>query len=131
MISGLGRDAAAVGRAECDPLRWKKLIRVGGPPVAQVEIVEEREQAGGWVFEAQVIDDAGELRRHRIDLAWVDYNHWSASGSDEPAAIAAAVLRFLLTRQDAAEIRGRFDASLVRRLFEDADEHIPGLIHPR
>jgi hypothetical protein len=99
--------------------------------VAQVEIVRECEQASGWTFDAQVIDDAGELRRHRVNLAWVDYNHWSASGSDEPAAIAAAVLRFLLTRLDAAEIRGRFDASLVRRLFADADEQIPALIHPR
>lgn len=96
--------------------------------VAQVEIVGEREGPAGWTFVAQVLDDDGRLRRHDVTLSWADYNLWSASGADEPAAVAAAVVEFLLSRCDPDELRGSFDASIARRLHGDADDVLPGFI---
>jgi len=93
--------------------------------VAQIEIVSERQGSSGWIFTAQVLDDEGELRRHRVSLSWADYNVWSASGADEPAEVAAGALRFLVSRAPAAALRGSFDAALIRRLFPEADAEIP------
>jgi hypothetical protein len=95
---------------------------------AQVEILSERDGPAGWVFTAQVLDDDGALRRHEVILAWADYNHWSSSGADEPARVAAAVLRFLLTKQSANEVPSRLDAATARRRYPDADAEIPGLV---
>jgi hypothetical protein len=96
--------------------------------VAQVEILSEREGRGGWVFTAQVLDDGGSLRRHEVNLSWADYNLWSASGADEPARVAAAVLRFLLSKQPASEVPARLDAATARRRYPDADARIPRLV---
>jgi hypothetical protein len=96
--------------------------------VAQVEIVSEREGRSGWVFTAQVLDEGGTLRRHEVNLSWADYNLWSGSGADEPARVAAAVLRFLLTRQPASEVPPRLDAASARRRYPDADAQIPRLV---
>ena len=86
------------------------------------EIITEHEEAGGWLYEFQsVTEESGEL-------SWVDYNHWSASGSDNPQKVAEAVLGFLLSRLAIAELPDRFDASLARRRFGDADETIPKMI---
>jgi hypothetical protein len=95
--------------------------------VAQVEILSERDGPAGWVFTAQVLDGEGVLRRHEVTLAWADYNLWSGSGADEPARVAAAVLRFLLTKQKASELPSRLDAATARRRYPDADAEIPGL----
>jgi hypothetical protein len=96
--------------------------------VAQVEIVAETEESSGWSFEAQVLDDAGMLHRLRVLLSWADYNHWSRDGSDSPAQVVEAVIRFLADRDGAAALRERFDASIARRLHSDADEEIRGRI---
>jgi len=96
--------------------------------VAQVEIVSEREGRAGWVFTAQVLDEGGTLRRHDVNLAWADYNLWSGSGADEPARVAAAVLRFLLTKQEADEVPAQLDAATTRRRYPDADTEIPRLV---
>ncbi|UCD75676.1 MAG: hypothetical protein JSV91_01930 [Phycisphaerales bacterium] len=96
--------------------------------MAQVEILSEKETAGGWSFEAQVLDDKSTPRRHRITLSWADYNLWSRDGTDEPARVAEAVLAFLLRSLPPGEIRATFDAASVRRRFDDADEQIPALI---
>jgi hypothetical protein len=98
--------------------------------MAQVEIVSEDEGAAGWTFGAQVLDEAGGLRRHDVSLSWADYNHWSGSGQDEPARVATAVIHFLLARLPAGELRPAFDASIARRLFPEADRIIPTLIPP-
>lgn len=93
------------------------------------EIITEHEEAGGWLYEFQsVTEESGELRKHQMHLSWVDYNHWSATGSDIPQKVAEAVLGFLLSRMAIAELPDGFDASLSRRLFEDADEKIPKMI---
>lgn len=90
--------------------------------------MSEQERPGHWRFEVQVLDDAGALRKHTLTLAWADYNLWSTDGSDEPSRVADAVLNFLLSREGAAALPVKFDASLARRKFPDADEIIPTLI---
>ena len=94
----------------------------------QIECVRERERNGGWSFDLQVIDGEGALHRYELTLAWADYNLWSSSGSDRPAAVAIAVLAFLLGRSGPADLRPRFDAAIARRIAPEADREIPGLI---
>ena len=99
--------------------------------MAQVEIIAESETAGGWDFTAQILHKDGRLTQHRVRLAWADYNLWSRDGSDAPAAVAEAVLAFLMSKtlgDERDELPAKFDASLVRRRFADADETIPHLI---
>lgn len=96
--------------------------------MAQIEILSEQEQAGGWIFEAQVLDDEGDLYPVKVSLSWADYNHWSSDGADAPGAVAEAVLAYLTSRTLPEEIRQSFDASLLRRQYDDADDVIPGLI---
>jgi hypothetical protein len=92
--------------------------------VAQVEILSETDEASGWAFDVQVLDETGGLHRHRVTLAWADYNHWSEDGRDTPARVAEAVVEFLAERDGAAALRERLDASIARRLHPDADEAI-------
>jgi hypothetical protein len=96
--------------------------------VAQVEIIGEREEGRGWSFDVQVLHDDGTLGRHTVTLAWADYNLWSGTGADEPAAVVTAVVEFLLSIQAPSDLRASFDASLARRLDANADTRIPSLI---
>lgn len=96
--------------------------------MAQVEIVSERDGSGGWLFTARVRDEQGTQRDHEVYLSWADYNLWSGSGADPPAAVAAAAVRFVCDRMAPEELGGRFDAAAARRRFPDADEEIPALI---
>jgi hypothetical protein len=93
------------------------------------EVLDEREDGRGWRFGVQAEPARTELASVKpwffdVRLAWADYNHWSADGTDEPAAVAVAVLRTLLETMPAAELRTRFDCSLIRRLLPDADERV-------
>ena len=93
------------------------------------EIVSEREGPGGWFFEVQIIGvPEGSLRTVTLALSWPDYSHWTPDGADTASAVAEAVMGFLLERIAPDELPGRFDASLARRRFPDADERIPSLI---
>jgi hypothetical protein len=94
----------------------------------QIECVGERERNGGWSFDLQALDADGVLHRYELTLAWADYNLWSASGADRPAAVAVAALAFLLDRRAPDELRPRFDAAIARRIDAAADREIPGLI---
>jgi hypothetical protein len=94
----------------------------------QIEIISEQERPGHWRFEVQALDDAGTLRRHTVTLSWADYNLWSTDGGDEPSRVADAVMNFMLSRLGADAIPAKFDASLARRRFADADQVIPTLI---
>jgi len=96
--------------------------------VAQIEILSEQEQPGCWRFDVQVLDSAGALRRHAVSLSWADYNLWSQDGADEPARVVDAAINFLLSRTPADDLPAKFDASLARRRFADADRVIPTLI---
>ena len=96
--------------------------------MSQIEIVKEQETQAGWSFEAQILDDAGSLHRHTLTISWADYNLWSRDGADRPVDVAEAVIRFLLQRMPAGELRRRIDAAIARRLYDDADDVIPTLI---
>ena len=93
------------------------------------EIITEHEEPGGWLYDFQAVtEESGELRKQQMHLSWVDYNHWSATGSDNPQKVAEAVLGFLLSRMAISQLPDRFDASLARKRFGDADETIPKMI---
>ena len=96
--------------------------------MAQVEVLSETEASGAWKYRVQVLDDAGALRTHEVTLSWADYNLWSGTGADEPAAIAVAALMVLLARHSPATLRPRFDLSLVRRLVPEADALVPSAV---
>jgi hypothetical protein len=96
--------------------------------VPQIEIMSEQERSNAWEFLVQVLDDAGELRRHQLILSWADYNLWSPDGSDEPARVAEGVMAFVLAQMPAAQVGERFDASRIRRQFPNADRDIPRMI---
>ena len=93
------------------------------------KIISERELANGWSYHVQVVgQQSAQLHQFNMQLSWSDYNHWSATGSDPPQAVAEAVLSLLVDRMEPYDLPEQFDASLVRRWFDDADEQIPGLI---
>jgi len=96
--------------------------------VANVEILSEQQSQRGWMFDAQVLESDGTLRRHQVSLSWADYNLWSPDGSDVPSRVVEAMLDFVLDRLDGDNLPAKFDASLARRRFPDADATIPKLI---
>ncbi len=97
--------------------------------MAPFQIITERENANGWSYQVQIASgNSPQPRRFTMLLSWADYNHWSFTGSDSPQRVAEAVLRFVLSHLDPAELPDQFDASLVRRRFPDADAEIPKLI---
>lgn len=93
-----------------------------------IETSSETQVARGWSFAMRMIDSTGAARSFTMTLSWADYNLWSRSGSDRPAAVAEAAVMFLVSREGSDSIRPRFDASLVRRLHADADVEIPRAI---
>ncbi len=96
--------------------------------MAVFEIITEREQAGEWSYRVQSPSKTGKLHHFNMQLSWADYNHWSATGNDTPQSVAEAVLSFLLDRLEPDELPDKFDASLARRRFDDADQLIPTMI---
>ena len=96
--------------------------------MAQIEIISEKEFAGGWAFDVQVLDDAGALSKHRVTLSWADYNLWSADGADEPARVIEAVMLFVSSQTPPHDLAEKFDASTIRRRFAEADLRIPKMI---
>ncbi len=100
--------------------------------MAYFELTSETDGDRSWRFGFVLVDDEG--RRDDADrtlhLAWADYNHWAAAGTDAPAAVAGAVLSVVLGRLPPAEFPRTLDASSVRRLCPDADARIPRLIRP-
>jgi hypothetical protein len=85
----------------------------------RVEILAEREEPGCWSFELRA-----DGRQHRLRLAWSDYDLFSPSGDRPPAAVAAAVFRFLRSRSEFLPLPERLDASWPRRLVPGADRLI-------
>jgi hypothetical protein len=96
--------------------------------VAQVEIISEQEVPGAWRFAVQILDDRGSLRKHTISMSWADYNLWSPDGTDEPGKVLEAAVLFLVSRTPAHDLADKFDASIARRRFADADEVIPRMV---
>jgi hypothetical protein len=96
--------------------------------VAQIEITDETERAGGWSFDAQVLDADGRLHHCTLHLSWADYNLWSPDGADAPARVAEAALAFFLSERSMNELKSSFDASLLRRIDPEADKKVPAWI---
>jgi hypothetical protein len=96
--------------------------------VPRIRVLGERDTATGWAFQVSVTGEDGDDRDVAVRLSWADYDLWSRDGSDPPARVAEAVVRFLLERQGPAGLRPAFDAAICRRQFPDADVRIPGLI---
>jgi hypothetical protein len=96
--------------------------------MAPIEIISEQELGNAWRFVVQALGEDGNLHRRTVTLAWADYNFWSHDGSDAPAVVAEAVIEFLLTKMPPEQLPEKFDASLARRRFGDADDVIPQMI---
>ena len=96
--------------------------------MAEIEIVSEKEESGGWSFQVRIGEGANDDVTRTLRLSWADYNLWSDDGSDPPHAIARAVALFLLSRMTAADLPATIDASTARRRFPGADDEIPKLI---
>ncbi len=96
--------------------------------MAEIEIVSEKEEPGGWSFQVRIGEGASDDVTRTLRLSWADYNLWSHDGGDPPHAVARAVALFLLSRISAADVPVTIDASTARRRFPDADDEIPKLI---
>ncbi len=96
--------------------------------VIQIEILSEHEIPTGWVFDAHLLEESGQLIPIALTLSWADYNLWSPDGTDEPNKVAEAVLSYLAVKTPLVEIRPKLDASQLRRMFDDADASIPNYI---
>ena len=96
--------------------------------MAEIEIVSEKEEPGGWSFQVRIGEGARDDVTRTLRLSWADYNVWSDDGGDQPQAVAKAVALFLLSRMTASNVPATIDASTARRLFPSADDEIPKLI---
>ena len=97
------------------------------------KITREEEATGCWMFEIAVESHSGSetpVRLRQLRLAWEDYDLWVRDGSVEPAAVGLAILKYLETLGDVADLPVRVDSSFPRRRCARADEVIPGLIDP-
>lgn len=85
-----------------------------------VTVVSERETPRGWRYEVTLRRDGSE-RKHRVDLAWVDHDHWSGGGKP-PSVVVERLLTLLLELQPGVELPTHFDAANCRRLEPRLDE---------
>lgn len=92
-------------------------------PVTTIEVLTETDEPTGWVFRVRIRDSDGTSTAHEVHLHWSDYDHWSG-GASRPELVVESVMRFLLRHIAKEEIRPRFDASTVRRMYREADEEI-------
>lgn len=92
----------------------------GGCLMAEVRVVEETDTPSGWRLVVRVGGVSGPARSVEVLLSWADHDHWSHGGVG-PAVVAEALVRFLLRRTPLEEVRSRFDASFVRRLYPTVD----------
>lgn len=88
------------------------------------ELLGEREVAGGWHYDAQIVFADGSMRRLAITLSWSDYQHWSPDGATAPSQIADAVLRVVASSIERFAGMESIDASTARRRVERGDEII-------
>jgi len=95
---------------------------------AAINISNEHEAAGGWIFDVAVEHAARPAQRCSLKLSFADYNLWSSSGADAPSHVARAVVAFMLEKLDQDALPASFDASLARRRFANADVAIPQMI---
>jgi hypothetical protein len=94
--------------------------------MAEIEILNETESQRQWTYQVRVFDD-GRVHEHEVTLSWSDYDLWS-HGRVAPERVVRAAFQFLLQREAASSILGRFDCSVIRRYFPDVDQELPKLI---
>ena len=75
-------------------------------------------KAGGWVCEVTV-DDRGKRTQHTVTVSRADLERWG--GADAVEVLVTRSFEFLLQRESAASILGRFDLSVIQRYFPDYD----------
>lgn len=92
-----------------------------------VNVKSETDTSGGWRFEVELIDDAGELHDYDVTLGWRDYDHW-CRGQVAPSRVVEAAFEFLLEREPASAILHKFDCAVIRRYFSDFDRELPRLL---
>ncbi|MFG0258465.1 MAG: hypothetical protein ACF8GE_11235 [Phycisphaerales bacterium JB043] len=84
-----------------------------------VEIIQEHEHPGAWVFDARVDD----LHARSIRLAWQDYEDWSR-GTTPPHAVARAAFIAILEHHAIEDLPATFDAARYRRTIPSIDNSI-------
>ena len=91
-----------------------------------IQIGIETEGKNHWSYEVTV-DDGGERYDYHVTLSWSDYDLWSR-GRVAPEKVVRAAFEFLLEREPASSILGRFDCSLIRRYFAEVDRELPKMV---
>lgn len=91
-----------------------------------VEIITETEGANQWTYAVRVFHD-GRTRDHTVTLNWSDYDLWS-HGRSAPEKVVQAVFAYFSRHGPDMDIPAKFDCSLIRRQFPNADAELPKLI---
>ena len=96
------------------------------------KIIQEQEEDGCWMFEVGVEPqgEASPVRLRLLRLSWEDYDLWVRDGTVEPAAVGLAILKYLETCGEVADLPERIDSSYPRRRAPQADDAIAALIDP-
>jgi hypothetical protein len=92
----------------------------------EIEIGPESRDPNRWRYDVTVFDQ-GRTHHYHVTLSDADYDLWSR-GHKPPSRVVHAAFTFLLQRESPSEILPKFDCSIIRRYFPEADEHLPKLI---
>jgi len=83
-----------------------------------VTIDAERDDARGWVFEAEVSWKGAGTSTHEVTLAWVDHDALSG-GAEPPSALARRAVMVAARALGREGLPERFDLASVRRRIPD------------
>ncbi len=74
---------------------------------------------GGWLYHARVSRGC-EARDIKVQLAWVDHDHWSG-GRCAPSLVIERLLKILIERSPDLDLPERFNAASARRWVPEID----------
>ena len=94
--------------------------------MAIIEIKNETEGKNSWGYEVCVKEN-GCSHDYKVTLSWSDYDLWS-HGRVAPEKVVQAAFKYLLAQEPASSILPKFDCSLIRRYFPEADAELPKMI---
>jgi len=94
--------------------------------MATINVGIETEHTNHWAYEVQV-DEGDQRLDYRVTLGFADYDLWS-HGRVAPEKVVRAAIQFLLEREEAPEIKSKFDCSIIRRYFPEVDGELPAMI---
>jgi hypothetical protein len=94
--------------------------------MAEIEIGEEMTGQNQWSYPVRLFVD-GKTYDYAVTLSWSDYDLWSR-GRVAPSEVLERAFEFLLQREPASAIMGKFDCSVIRRYFPEVDEELPKMI---